>query len=127
MVFGFSTMISGSGKGTITTQTADSGGKQYAGSVAGYNEGTILKCVFGGKVNGAEASEANVVGGGNAPTNSGGDPNPAGTFSVSETSIEFPGTGFTQTLLNVTTGEKAVCVSSQGLSWLKDGDDLSKD
>ena len=116
-----STMISGSGKGTITTQTADSGGKQYAGSVAGYNEGTILKCVFGGKVNGAEASEANVVGGGNAPTNSGGDPNPAGTFSVSETSIEFPGTGFTQTLLNVTTGEKAVSVSSQGLSWLKDG------
>ncbi len=116
-----STLISGSGKGSVSTQTADSGGKQYAGSVAGYNEGTIVKCVFGGTVNGAEASEANVVGGGNPPTNSGVDPNPAGSFSVSETNIEFPGTGFSQTLLNVTTGEKAVTVSSEDLEWLKDG------
>lgn len=112
-------MLSGTGRGTVKASTADSGGTVYAGSVAGYNDGTIVNCVYGGTVNGTEASDKNVVGGGAAPQGSGGDPNPAGTFTVSETSIAFPGTGFTQTLMNVTTGEKAVTVTLDNLGWLK--------
>lgn len=114
-----STMQSGAGKGTVTTKTADESGKHYAGSVAGYNEGTIASCVYGGTVNGKAADESNIVGGGTAPASSGGDSFPAGVFAVSEAAVSFPGSGYTQTLLRVTTGEKPVTVSAKDIDWIK--------
>ena len=115
------TLISGSGKGTVSAETADAGGKRYAGSVAGFNEGTIVTCSYGGTVGGAPADETNIVGGGNPPQSSGDDPEQGGVFAVSETTVVFPGGGFTQTLLRVSTADKPVTLSLEGLDWLKTG------
>ena len=61
-----------------------------------------------------------IVGGGNPPQNQGDTPGgQGGTFAVSESTITFPGTGFSQTILNVSAGDKAVTISAEGLDWLK--------
>ncbi|MBP5538796.1 MAG: hypothetical protein J6X69_03025, partial [Bacteroidales bacterium] len=112
------TMLSGAGDGTITTEAAAAGADRYAGSIAGYNDGTIATCTYAGTVDGAEATASNTVGGGNAPQSSGEDP-VSQTFTVSRSSVSFPGTAYEQTLLQVTTGAKAVTVSMTGLDWLK--------
>ncbi|MBP5538797.1 MAG: BNR-4 repeat-containing protein, partial [Bacteroidales bacterium] len=65
------TMLSGAGDGSITTQAAATGAVRYAGSIAGYNDGTIESCTYSGMVDGAEATASNTVGGGNAPQSSG--------------------------------------------------------
>lgn len=62
-----STMESGSGSSAITASNASASATVYAGSVAGYNASSIAYCGYGGTVNGAAASETNVVGGGNLP------------------------------------------------------------
>ena len=112
------TLISGNARGSVEATTADEAGMRYAGSVAGYNDGTIVSCSYAGTVNGAPAGEGNIIGGGTAPQ--GGDtPDTGGTFSVSETAIDFPGTGFSQKLLTVSAGDKDVSISAGGLDWLK--------
>lgn len=112
------TMLSGAGDGSVTTQAAAAGAVRYAGSIAGYNDGVIAACTYAGTVDGAEATASNTVGGGNAPQSSGEDP-VSQTFTVSRTSVAFPGTAYEQTLLQVTTGAKAVTVTMTGLDWLK--------
>ncbi|MCR5325951.1 MAG: hypothetical protein K6E37_04270 [Bacteroidales bacterium] len=113
------TLISGNSKGTVQANTADGSGFRYAGSVAGYNDGTIVKCDYAGTVNGAPADESNIVGGGNLPQGQGDTPGEGGTFAVSETSINFPGTGFTKTMMTVSAGSKDVSITLSGLDWLK--------
>lgn len=112
------TMLSGNGAGTISTQASASGALTYAGSVAGYNGGTIVNCTYGGQINGVTADDSNIVGGGNAPQSSGETP-VSNEFTVNQTTIVFPGTGYEQNLLRVTTGAKAVTVSMTGLDWVK--------
>ena len=114
------TIISGSGTGIVLASTASTSGSALAGSMIGKNEGTLQTCTYGGTVNGAPADDTNIVGGGNAPQGSGGeDPGPeGGTFSVSETSVSFPGTGFAETPLTVTTGEKAATFTLDA-DWIK--------
>ncbi len=114
-----SIMTSGTGTGRISA-VSSSEGKLYVGSIAGYNDGTILSCEYGGFINANLADETNIVGGGNPPQNQGDTPGgQGGTFAVSESTITFPGTGFSQTILNVSAGEKAVTISAEGLDWLK--------
>lgn len=114
-----STMASGTGSGTVVAESANSGASIYAGSVAGYNGGSIVTCNYSGTVNGAQADENNIIGGGNAPGNQGGDDPQGGTFSVSETAVEFPGGDFSAVSLTASAGEKEVTVTATGLDWLK--------
>ena len=114
-----STILSGSCSGTVKASVADAGSSVYAGSIAGYNDATIASCSFGGSVNGVQASETNTVGGGAAPINTSDNPGGGGgVFATSTTEINFPGSGFSTSLLTVTTGEEAVDVTKQNLDWL---------
>lgn len=113
------TIISGNSKGTVQATTADASGLRYAGSVAGYNDGIIVKCDYAGTVNGAPADGSNIVGGGNLPQGQGDGPGEGGTFAVSESDISFPGTGFTRKLMTVSAGSKDVSIALSGLDWLK--------
>ena len=115
-----SIITSGHGFGNINAKSAGENGKLYAGSIAGYNNSTILACEYSGVVQSSLASESNIVGGGNPPQNQGDTPGgQGGTFAVSESTITFPGTGFSQTMLTVSAGDKAVSISAEGLDWLK--------
>lgn len=114
-----STILSGTSNGSVEATVADASGKIYAGSIAGYNDATIASCSFGGTVNGAAASESNTVGGGNAPIKTSDDSGSGGgVFATSTTEVSFPGSGFSSSLLTVTTGEEAVSVTKQNLDWL---------
>ena len=115
------TLLSGSGTGSVSAEAADVFGTALAGSVAGYNGGTIITCSYGGTVKGAPADESNIVGGGNQPLSIGEDPGTGGVFSVSETEVVFPGGHFTQTLLRVSTADKPVRLAFEDLDWLKTG------
>ena len=113
------TMLSGSGKGSVNTSAADAGALQYAGSIAGWCDGTIAGCEYGGTVNGQPANESNTVGGGAAGQPGGGDQPQGGTFGVSETEVNFPGSAFSQHLLTMSAGSKDVSISLSDLDWLK--------
>lgn len=113
------TLIGGMGKGSVVASTADEGGHGYAGSIAGYNDGTIESFSYEGSVNGKAADDSNIVGGGNPPQGSGDNPPQGGSFAVSETEIHFPGTGFSQKTFTISAGDKNVNISTQNLEWLK--------
>ncbi len=113
------TIQSGNGAGSVTGSTADEAGKVYAGSVAGYNGGDILSYTYGGTVNGKTADAGNVVGGGNPPQGGGDTPGHSEGFGVSQTAIEFPGTGFSAVPLTISAGNKNVKISLDGLDWIK--------
>ena len=113
------TILSGNGTGTVKAESSDAAAHLWAGSIAGYNGGTIVTCSYGGTVNGATADDTNIVGGGNAPQSSGGDPLQGGEFSVSETAVEFPGGGFSRKQLTASAGDKPVTITAEGLDWLK--------
>ena len=92
-------------------------GKIYAGAVAGYNDGTIVSCNVRGDVNGAEAGADNMVGGGKGVGSD--NPGPVQGFGVSDTRIDFPGTGFTAKPLVISAGDKNITISLAGLDWIK--------
>jgi len=112
------TLQSGNGAGSVIGTTADETGKAYAGSVAGYNGGTVSGCTYGGTVNGKAADAGNIVGGGN-PVQGGDNPQPGDGFGVSQTEITFPGTGFSAVPLTVSAGDKNITISLDGLDWIK--------
>ena len=116
-----SIMSDGTGKGEVSAGTADAGGSPYAGSIAGSNQGNIVYCIYGGKVNGADANATNLVGTGNEPlqySEDGGQGPQGGEFKVSHTSVSFPGTDYNQVSISVSTGEETVSVTTSGLDWL---------
>ncbi|MBR5906262.1 MAG: hypothetical protein IKZ51_07400 [Bacteroidales bacterium] len=112
------TLSSGSGKGSVLASVADEAGLRYAGSVVGYNEGSILKYEYGGTVNGVAADKTNVVGGGTNPESGSGGVGEGGTFGVSRSSVIFPGSGFSPATLTVSAGSKDVNISVSDLEWL---------
>lgn len=62
-----STMLGGTSTATIKASYVSSKGLLYAGTISAWNKAVIEMCHYGGTVNGAAATEANIVGNGNAP------------------------------------------------------------
>lgn len=62
-----STMESGTSYSTVLASYVSSTGLLYAGTVSGWNKMNITMCYYAGTVNGAPATESNIVGSGNAP------------------------------------------------------------
>lgn len=62
-----STMLGGASTATIVASHASATGLLYAGTISAWNKAVIKMCHYGGTVNGAAASESNIVGNGNAP------------------------------------------------------------